>query len=454
MMIDTPTHAVTDAGTASPADEPDTDLLRVSTAGSVDDGKSTLIGRLLHDARAIMEDQLDAVGDASRRRGAERIDLALLTDGLRDEREQGITIDVAYRSFQTPRRRFVLADTPGHVQYTRNMVTGASTADLAIVLVDARHGLVEQTRRHAHIAALLRVPHVVFAVNKMDLVDHDEPTFRRIEQDLRALADRIGVIDPIAIPISALHGDQVTSRSDALGWFDGPTLLEHLETVDPDPEAAAVGIGARMPVQWVIRPGGDRHHDFRGLAGRIAAGVLRPGDEVAILPDGGRSVIDRIERIGSDGEPEMLESAEAGRSVVVHLRDQVDVSRGDMICRLDDRPTVGDRFEARICWMGERPLRAGDRVLLKHGTRRASAIAESIVHALDLAEGAPLVGADRLEMNDLGRIRLRVATPIPHDAFERSRATGRFILIDEATDDTVAAGMILDDRDSDRDEPY
>jgi hypothetical protein len=272
-----------------------------------------------------------------------------------------------------------------------------------------------------------------------------------VEPDLRALADRIGVIDPIAIPISALHGDQVTSRSDALGWFEGPTLLEHLETVDPDPESAARGVGARMPVQWVIRPGGDRHHDFRGLAGRIAAGVLRPGDEVAILPGGARSVIDRVERIRSDGEPELLESAEAGRSVVVHLRDQVDVSRGDMICHLDDRPTVGDRFEARICWMGERPLRAGDRVLLKHGTRRTSAIAESIVHALNLTDGAPVVGADRLEMNDLGRIRLRVATPIPHDAFERSRATGRFILMDEATDDTVAAGMIVGDRDRDLD---
>ena len=417
------------------------ELLRLSTAGSVDDGKSTLIGRLLHDSKSIFEDQLAAVEDASRRRGAERADLALLTDGLRAEREQGITIDVAYRYFATPRRRFILADTPGHVQYTRNMVTGASTANLAIVLVDARQGVLEQTRRHAYIASLLRIPHLVMAVNKMDLVGHDEATFRRIEADLRALAARLDVHDVAFIPMSALHGDNVVERSANMPWYQGPPLLHHLEHVHIASDRNLQDV--RFPVQWVIRPQSDRFHDYRGYAGQVASGVMRPGDEVVVLPSGETTRIAGIDIIGPDGEPQAVGAAYPPMSVVVRLADDVDVSRGDMLCRPGNRPTVSQSFDARICWLGERPLQPRGRYAIKHTTRNARAVVESIAYRLDIRTGHREQGVATLQANDIGRIALKTTAPIMYDPYRQSRSTGSFILVDESTNATVAAGMIV-----------
>ena len=421
--------------------EPPVELLRLSTAGSVDDGKSTLIGRLLHDSKSIFEDQLAAVQDFSRRRGDERPDLALLTDGLRAEREQGITIDVAYRYFATPRRRFILADTPGHVQYTRNMVTGASTANLAIVLVDARQGVLEQTRRHAYIASLLRIPHLVMAVNKMDLVGRDEATFRRIESELRELATRLDVQDVTFIPISALHGDNVVERSTSMPWYSGPTLLHHLEHVHIASDRNMQDV--RFPVQWVIRPQSDRHADYRGYAGQVAGGVMRSGDEVVVLPGGRETRIARIEAIGPDGLPHAVDEAYPPMSVTVHLADDLDVSRGDMICRPGNRPTVSQSFDARVCWLGERPLQPRARYAIKHTTRNARAVVESIAYRLDIQTGHRDTGAQQLAANDIGRISLKTTAPIMHDPYQRSRTTGAFILMDEASNATVAAGMIV-----------
>ena len=421
--------------------EPPVELLRLSTAGSVDDGKSTLIGRLLHDSKSIFEDQLAAVQEFSRRRGDERPDLALLTDGLRAEREQGITIDVAYRYFATPRRRFILADTPGHVQYTRNMVTGASTANLAIVLVDARQGVLEQTRRHAYIASLLRIPHLVMAVNKMDLVGHDEATFRRIESELRELATRLDVQDVTFIPISALHGDNVVERSTNMPWYSGPTLLHHLEHVHIASDRNMQDV--RFPVQWVIRPQSDRHADYRGYAGQVAGGVMRAGDEVVVLPGGLETRISRIEVIGPDGLPCAVDEAYPPMSVTVHLADDLDVSRGDMICRPGNRPTVSQSFDARVCWLGERPLQPRARYAIKHTTRNARAVVESIAYRLDIQTGHRDTGAQQLAANDIGRISLKTTAPIMHDPYHRSRTTGAFILMDEASNATVAAGMIV-----------
>ncbi len=411
------------------------ELLRLVTAGSVDDGKSTLIGRLLYDTKQVLADQLEHIEDASRRRGHDYVDLALLTDGLRAEREQGITIDVAYRSFVTPRRRFQLADAPGHVQYTRNMVTGASTAEVAVILVDARKGVVEQTRRHSYIAALLAIPHVVFAVNKMDLVGFSPHRFAEIEADLRALAERLGLHDARALPISALHGDNVVDTGGRMPWFEGPTLLEHLETVEIAGDRNLAE--RRFPVQWVIRPLAAGHHDYRGYAGQVAAGIWRPGDEVVVLPSGRRTRVAAVET--ADGE---LEAAVPPQSVTLRLEDDLDVGRGDMLADPERPPVVARELTAELCWMSERPLEARARLLAKHTTRTARAVVDDLVSVVDIHTLQERAAPERLELNDLGVARLRLAEPLVVDPYERSRETGAFILIDEATNDTVAAGMV------------
>ncbi len=412
------------------------ELLRISTAGSVDDGKSTLIGRLLYDTKSMFEDQLEAVEDVSRRRGDARVNLALLTDGLRAEREQGITIDVAYRYFATKLRRFIIADTPGHIQYTRNMVTGASTASLAIVLVDARHGVIEQTRRHAIIASLLRIPHLVFAINKMDLVDWSESVFERICDELRDFGARLDIHDVAFIPISALTGANVVDRGAEMPWYAGPTLLYQLEHVYVGADRNLTDV--RLPIQWVIRPQSADHPDYRGYAGQVAGGVLRPGDDVLVLPTGRATKIARIESAG-----EIVDSAYAPMSVTVHLEDNLDAGRGDMICRPNNQPTVGQDLDAMVCWMAERPLALGGRYALKHTTRWTRAVVGELLYRIDVNTGHRLETAPELKMNDLGRIRLRTMSPIIHDAYKRNRTTGSFILVDETTNATVAAGMLL-----------
>jgi sulfate adenylyltransferase subunit 1 len=410
------------------------DLLRVATAGSVDDGKSTLIGRLLHDSKNVFADQFDAVEAASRRRGLDAADLALLTDGLRAEREQGITIDVAYRYFATPRRTFVLADTPGHVQYTRNMVTGASTADVAVVLVDARHGLVEQSHRHAAVAALLGVGHIVLAVNKMDLVDFAEDVYDRIVADFDVLASQLGLNSVTAIPVSALHGDNVVEPSKRLGWYAGQTLLEHLETVPVPPRGGAVG--ARLPVQLVIRPRSTEHPDYRAYAGRIAAGTLRVGDEIVVLPSGRRSRV-----AGIDTHDGTLEEAATGRSVAVRLTDDVDVARGDLLAAVSDAPTPVRQLTGRVCVLAERKVKAGDRFRLRTGTREVKAIVSSVADRLEVST-LKLLDAEALDLNDIGDVTLKLAEPVAVDPYSMSRGTGSFLLIDEASGATVAAGMV------------
>ena len=411
------------------------ELLRIATAGSVDDGKSTLIGRLLHDSEAIFEDQLEHVAETSARRGDGYLNLALLTDGLRAEREQGITIDVAYRYFQTSRRKFILADTPGHEQYTRNMVTGASTAELSIVLVDARNGVSEQTRRHAYIASLLRIPHLVVCVNKMDLVGYDEAVFERIVDDLTDWAARLDIPDVTFIPISALHGDNVVERSAAMPWYGGAPLLYHLEhvVISPDRNLSEV----RFPVQWVVRPVSDEHHDYRGYAGQVAGGVLRPGDHVVVLPSGQQTTIASIDSL--DGT---LEEAFPPMSITLRLADQLDVSRGDMIVAPDEQPAPARGLEATVCWMGETPLRPGARYAIKHTTRNARAVVDELEHRVNVNSLAH-EPADQLKLNEIGRIRLRLSAPLIADSYARNRATGSFILIDEASNDTVGAGMVL-----------
>jgi len=411
------------------------ELLRIATAGSVDDGKSTLIGRLLYDSKQIFSDQLEHVQQTSERRGDGYLNLALLTDGLRAEREQGITIDVAYRYFQTPRRKFIVADTPGHEQYTRNMVTGASTADLAIVLVDARKGVSEQTRRHAYISSLLRTPHLVVAVNKMDLVGYDEAVFDQISDELSDWAARLGIADITFIPIAALHGDNVVDRSTQMPWYDGPTLLYHLEHVCISTDRDLVNV--RFPVQWVIRPMSHNHHDYRGYAGQVAGGVLRPGDEVLVLPGGGRTKIEAIDTF--DGE---IDAAYPTKSVTLRLADELDVSRGDMICQPEDPPRPARELEAVVCWMSDTPLRERGRYTIKHTTRSAKALVDQIeyrvdVNSLDHGE------VQELSLNEIGRVHLRVSTPLVVDPYSRNRTTGSFILIDESTNDTVGAGMIV-----------
>ncbi len=409
-----------------------TELLRLVTCGSVDDGKSTLIGRLLYDTKQIFVDQLEHIEDVSRRRGNEYVDLALLTDGLRAEREQGITIDVAYRSFVTPRRRFQLADAPGHVQYTRNMVTGASTAELGIVLVDARQGVVEQTRRHAYILSILRVPHAVVAVNKMDLVDWSQERFDEIAAELQQLR----LPDLRAIPISALHGDNVVDGSERMPWYDGPPLLEHLETVEISSDRDLDS--RRFPVQWVIRPISDEHHDYRGYAGQVAGGVWSAGDEVVVLPAGVRTQVEAVETL--DGP---LDAAIPPMSVTIRLADDVDVSRGDMLADPAVPPVVARELEARVCWMSERPLQERARLAIKQTSRSVRAVADELVSVIDVHTLEDTPAPDRLSLNDIGVVRFRLGEPLCVDPYAENRTTGSFVLIDEGTNETVGAGMVL-----------
>jgi sulfate adenylyltransferase, large subunit len=414
-----------------------TDLLRLVTAGSVDDGKSTLIGRLLYDSKQIMVDQMEHIEDASRRRGHDYVDLALLTDGLRAEREQGITIDVAYRSFVTPRRRFQLADAPGHVQYTRNMVTGASTADVAVILLDARQGVVEQTRRHAYIASILAIPHVVYAVNKMDLVDFSQERFDEIVTELEELNSALGTRDPKAIPMSALRGDNVVDGcEESMPWWDAPPLLEFLEQIQIATDRNLED--RRFPVQWVIRPMSDEHHDYRGYAGRVASGIWQAGDEVVVLPSGLRSRIESVEN--ADGP---LEAAVPPMSITIRLADDVDVSRGNMLADPARPPVVARELEARVCWMSERPLEPHTKFGVKHTTRTVRGLVEELVSVIDIRSLLDVASPAKLELNDIGVVRLRLSEPLCVDPYAENRETGAFILIDEATNDTVGAGMIV-----------
>jgi bifunctional enzyme CysN/CysC/sulfate adenylyltransferase subunit 1 len=411
------------------------DLLRFATAGSVDDGKSTLIGRLLLDSKAIFEDQLEAVERTSQSRGYDYTDLALLTDGLRSEREQGITIDVAYRYFATPRRKFIIADTPGHVQYTRNMVTGASTADLGLVLVDARQGLTEQSRRHAVILSLLRVPHLVLAVNKMDLVDYAEDVYEKIQAEFQSFATKLTVPDLTVIPISALKGDNVVERSENMPWYDGPSLLHHLEHVHVASDRDLVD--TRFPVQYVVRPKSDEHHDYRGYAGRVSGGVLKPGDEVLVLPSGLTSKIQAIDMFDQE-----IDEAYPPMSVTVRLEDDLDVSRGDMICRPQNAPTPSQDIDAMICWMSPTPLQPRQKLAIKHTTRTARTLIKDIQYRLDVNSLHRDQETKQLVLNEIGRVQLRTTMPLLADPYSQNRATGSFILIDEATGVTVGAGMI------------
>ena len=412
------------------------DLLRFATAGSVDDGKSTLIGRLLYDTKQIFEDQLEAVQQASRLMGDEYTNLALLTDGLRAEREQGITIDVAYRYFATPRRKFIIADTPGHIQYTRNMVTGASTADLAIVLVDARKGMVEQSRRHAFLVTLLRVPHMVVAVNKMDLVDYDQGVYESIRDTFTAFATKLEIADLTVIPISALNGDNVVKRSDAMPWYEGPSLLHHLENVHVASDRNL--IDARFPVQYVVRPQSTRHRDYRGYAGTVVGGVLKPGDDVVVLPSGFESRIAAIET--ADGP---IDQAFPPMAVTLRLEDEIDISRGDMICRPNNAPTPSQDVDAMVCWMSESPLVPGQMLGVKHTTRSVRGMVKDLRYRLDVNSLHRDEAAESLRLNDIGRVRLRTTSPIFLDSYRRNRLTGGFILIDESSNRTVAAAMAL-----------
>ncbi|GAB2813791.1 hypothetical protein GCM10022221_09420 [Actinocorallia aurea] len=420
--------------------QPRMDILRFATAGSVDDGKSTLIGRLLYDSKSIFEDQLEAVEKTSADRGEEYTNLALLTDGLRAEREQGITIDVAYRYFATPRRKFIIADTPGHTQYTRNMVTGASTADLAIILVDARKGILEQSRRHAFLTTLLRVPHLVVAVNKMDLVDYSKDVFEKIKDEFTEFASKLQIGDLTFIPISALNGDNVVERSVNTPWYDGSSLLHHLEHVHIASDRNLVDV--RFPVQYVIRPYKSTDpalHDYRGYAGQVAGGVLKPGDEVMHLPSGLTSTITHIE--GPNGP---VEEAYSPMSVTIRLADEIDISRGDMICRPNNKPKVAQDIDAMVCWMSEaRSLTPRSKLVLKHTTRTARAMVKDLHYQLDVNTLHRDETATELGLNEIGRITLRVTQPLFVDEYNRNRMTGGFILIDEATNGTVAAGMIL-----------
>jgi bifunctional enzyme CysN/CysC len=413
------------------------ELLRFATAGSVDDGKSTLIGRLLYDSKAIFEDQMEAVERTSVRMGAEYTNLALLTDGLRAEREQGITIDVAYRYFSTPRRKFIIADTPGHIQYTRNMVTGASTADLALVLIDARNGIVEQSRRHAFLASLLRIPHIVLCVNKMDLVDYSKDRFEEIKQEFRDFATKLEISDLTVIPVSALKGDNVVQRSENMPWYEGSSLLHHLEEVHIASDRNL--IDARFPVQYVLRPFSDKFHDYRGYAGTVAGGVLKPGDDVIVLPSGFTSKIRSIDT--ADGP---VEEAFSPISVAITLEDDIDISRGDMICRPHNQPHTGQDIEAMVCWMTEQStLAAGRKLAIKHTTRVARCLVKDLQYRLDVNTLHRDEAAPSLALNEIGRVSLRTTLPLFYDEYRRNRTTGSFILIDEAANTTVGGGMIL-----------
>ena len=412
------------------------EILRFATAGSVDDGKSTLIGRLLYDSKAIFEDQLESTVKASEKRGME-IDLSLLTDGLRAEREQGITIDVAYRYFATPKRKFIIADTPGHIQYTRNMVTGASTADLALILVDARNGVIEQSRRHSFIASLLRIPHIVVCVNKMDLVDYEQEAFEKVKEQFREFAMRLDVPDLSFIPVSALVGDNVVDKSDAMPWYEGPSLLTHLETVHTASDRNMVDV--RFPVQYVIRPMSDEHHDYRGYAGTVSGGVMKPGDDVVVLPSGFESTIKSIDTLEGP-----VDEAFAPMAVTVRLNDEIDISRGDMICRPNNQPVVSQDIDAMVTWMDESSsLSPRKKYSIKHTTRAARIMVKEVNYRLDINTLHRDEEATELSLNEIGRISFRSTVPLFVDEYRRNRETGSFVLIDETTNATVAAGMIL-----------
>jgi bifunctional enzyme CysN/CysC/sulfate adenylyltransferase subunit 1 len=411
------------------------DLLRFATAGSVDDGKSTLIGRLLLDSKSIFEDQLEAVESTSAARGYDYTDIALFTDGLRSEREQGITIDVAYRYFATPNRKFIIADTPGHTQYTRNMVTGASTADLGLVLVDARQGLTEQSRRHAVILSLLRVPHLVLCINKMDLVGYSQERYDEIHQEFTSFATKLSIPDLTIIPISALLGDNVVTRSENMDWYEGPSLLHHLENVHVASDRDLVD--TRFPVQYVIRPKSDDYHDYRGYAGRVSGGILKPGDDVLVLPSGFTSKIAGIDLFQTE-----LDEAYPPMSVTIRLEDDIDVSRGDMICRPQNAPTPSQDIDAMVCWMSSTPLEPRQKLAIKHTTRVCRALIKDVQYRLDVNSLHRDLETKHLGLNEIGRVQLRTTVPLLCDPYESNRTTGSFILIDEATGVTVGAGMI------------
>ena len=412
------------------------ELLRFTTAGSVDDGKSTLIGRLLYDSKSIFEDQLENIKQTTERRGEEGINLALLTDGLKSEREQGITIDVAYRYFATPRRKFIIADTPGHIQYTRNMVTGASTANVALILVDARRGILEQTRRHAFIASLLQIPHLVVCINKMDLVDYSEDRYEEIKDEFEKFSYKIDVKDVHFIPISALNGDNVVDRSKNMNWYEGSTLLYYLEHVHIGSDQNF--IDTRFPVQYVIRPNTDAFHDYRGYAGRVAGGVLKKGDNVILLPSGLTTKIKKIDTY--DGE---IEEAYPPMAVTVLLEDDMDLSRGDMIARENNQPEVGQDIEVMVCWFNERPLQLRGKYTIKHTTQEARCIVKDIRYKLDINSLHRLQEDKHITMNDIARVVLRTTKPLLYDSYRKNRTTGSIIFIDEGTNETVGAGMII-----------
>lgn len=413
------------------------DLLRFTTAGSVDDGKSTLIGRLLYDSKSIFEDQLESIEQSSKSRGDENVNLALLTDGLRSEREQGITIDVAYRYFATPNRKFIIADTPGHTQYTRNMVTGASTANLAIILIDARKGVIEQTMRHTFIANLLRIQHIAVCINKMDLVDWSEESYGKIKEDFEAFASRMGnIVDVEFIPISALNGDNVVDRSKNMSWYSGPTLLYHLENVYIGADHDLVN--ARFPVQWVIRPHSDKWHDFRGYAGRVAGGVFKPGDEVSVQPSGFTSKIKAIHT--SEGE---VAEAFAPMSVAITLEDEIDISRGNMLVKENNPPNASQDIEAMICWFGEKSLNPKAKFFVRHTTNEAKALIKEVRYKVNINTLHKIEDDLDISLNEIARISIRTAKPISFDSYKKNRVTGSFILVDSLTNETVAAGMII-----------
>jgi sulfate adenylyltransferase subunit 1 len=417
-------------------DYQDIELLRFTTAGSVDDGKSTLIGRLLYDSKSIFQDQLDAVEESSKSKGFDYVDLSLLTDGLKSEREQGITIDVAYRYFATPKRKFIIADTPGHIQYTRNMVTGASTANLAIILIDARKGMLEQTHRHAFIASLLRIPHAIVCVNKMDLVDYSEEVYNNIVTDFKAFSSKLGINDIQFIPISALNGDNVVNRSENMDWYGGSTLMYHLETVHISSDHNLVD--CRFPIQSVIRPHTLDNQDYRGFAGRIDGGVFKPGDKVKSLPSGFVSTIKSIELNG-----EQISEAFAPMSVTMTLVDEIDNSRGDMIVRENNVPEIGQDLEVLVTWMSTTPIQARTKVVIKHTTNESIGMVKELKYKIDINTLHRIENIDKVEMNEIARLSIRTAKPMFYDAYKKNRQTGSIIIIDEQTNETIGAGMII-----------
>jgi sulfate adenylyltransferase subunit 1 len=411
-------------------------LLRFTTAGSVDDGKSTLIGRLLYDSKSIFEDQLEAVEASSAKKGFDYVDLSLLTDGLKSEREQGITIDVAYRYFATPKRKFIIADTPGHIQYTRNMVTGASTANLALILIDARKGLIEQTFRHSFIASLLKIPHIIVCVNKMDLVEYSQVVFDKIVAEYTAFSSKLEVHDIQFVPISALNGDNVVNRSANMDWYQGATLLHILENVHI--ESDHNHIDARFPVQYVIRPQTKEHQDFRGYAGRVAGGIFRKGETVTVLPSGFTTKVKSIELNG-----QAIEQAFAPLSVIITLEDEIDISRGDIIAKPNNLPESEQDIDVMLCWMSQKPLNISSKYFLKHTTREVKAVVKEIQYKLDISSLTKVEGATFLNMNEMARIKIRTSHPLLFDSYRKNRITGSIILVDEGTFETVGAGMIV-----------